>query len=80
MVTVVGMNAREALVRIRDLHRPTEFFDGTVGCEVCSREEDAAYTRGFPCETRRLCDEVLSPGEYITADSWPSVLPGTPTA
>ena len=75
------MDAREALARIRDLHRGiAEGRDGQLVCAACSPPDDNFLAVDFPCDTRRLCDEVLSPGEYITADSWPSVLPGTPTA
>ena len=47
-------------------------------CAECTNWDDEWYSVDFPCDTRRICDEVLSPGEYITAAPWPSVLPGTP--
>ena len=53
---------------------------GEIGCEVCHRDSDNWRCIQWPCETRRICDEVLNPGEYVTADPWPAVLPGVPTA
>ena len=74
----MGMDPREALARIRDIHRPADMM-GEVGCEVCNRDSDNWQYIEWPCETRRLCDEVLSPGEYVTADPWPETLPGAVT-
>ena len=73
------MDPREALARIRALHRPADMM-GEVGCEVCNRDSDNWQYIEWPCETRRICDEVLNPGEYVTSDPWPEVLPGVPTA
>ena len=73
------MDPREALARIRDIHQPADMM-GEVGCDVCNRDSDNWRCIQWPCETRRICDEVLNPGEYVTADSWPEVLPGVPTA
>ena len=73
------MTEREGLGLPRDLHRPADMM-GEIGCELCNRDSDNSRYIEWPCETRRLCDEVLSPGEYVTSDPWPEVLPGVPTA
>ena len=81
MCIMMGMDPREALARIRDMHRGVLNDAGVMVCAECTPTDDDVYLAvDFPCETRRICDEVLSPGEFVTADPWPTVLPGVPTA
>lgn len=61
MGTVDGMDAREALARIRDLHRhePIEGTRNEYRCAECSRDSDNWAAQVWPCPTRDLCDQVL---------------------
>ena len=73
------MDEREALLKIAFWHRPMVDHEDRLVCAECSTD---AEPRWYPCETRQVCDAVfIGPGvTHGTADPWPAVLPGVPTA
>ena len=77
------MTEREALLKIAWLHRGIVNDAGVTVCAECTPTDDDVYMAvDFPCDTRRVCDAVfIGPGvTHGTADPWPAVLPGVPTA
>ena len=73
------MNEMDALFKIAFLHRQMVDREDRSVCAECSTDTEP---RWYPCETRRVCDAVfIGPGvTHGTADPWPAVLPGVPTA
>ena len=73
------MDEREALLKIAFWHRQMLDHEDRLVCAECSTD---AEPRWYPCETRQVCDAAfIGPGvTHGTADPWPAVLPGVPTA
>ena len=51
------LDLRSVLVAIQELHKPYEWSDGILTCDLCLDADEVAM--GYPCRTRQLADKGL---------------------